>query len=291
MENFKQFSRRRFAAGAMTLSVCSLAGCSGAADSEETTNGDSEQSTNGNETHPTTETTTTTPAPASFDVSVEAPKVVNADESFRIRLTVENTGEKRGFFSTNLETRWTTETSWGNANKWLSVKVDAGETETKRVEITAPAKQGTLEYRVSTPETEATWTVDVVTKNATPKIQFANLVSDWSKFGDAKTKAIESASVGDPIKIATRYNVFSHNGTVNVAREIRIYETSTGDQVATSFDESESLVDYSGYGEWEFWQGFSTDSWDSGEYRAEITIRDNVSSQVSEGHETHFSLE
>lgn len=286
MADVGRSNRRKFIASAVGVSLCGLAGCSGMleTDGESTTE----------RTQTTTRTRTATPEPASFQISVEAPDVVNADEDFRYELTVENTGEKRGWFSSNVKSRWTTEASWGyvsGPDGNVGVRVEAGETKTEEFEMTAPPEQGTREYRISTSETEAKWDVDVTTENATPDIEFVNLVSEWSQYGDAEDNAIDRTSTGEPIAIAYRYSIFSHSGTVDSAHEVRIYEARTNDQVTSNFTESENLVDFDGYSEWEFWHGFRTDDWGAGEYRVEVTVRDSISNEVSETHETTFELE
>jgi hypothetical protein len=133
-------------------------------------------------------------------------------------------------------------------------------------------------------------TVEIYYESTAPEVTTVNLVSEWDDFGDVRDNAISSASVGDQILIAYQHETFVHEGTFHIFKECEVYEVDTGDRVDIQSGEDEQVTQGNGYQVWEGAFVFYTRGWDSGEYRAEVQIRDEVTSEVSNVETTTFEL-
>ena len=123
-----------------------------------------------------------------------------------------------------------------------------------------------------------------------PEIHDINLVSEWEGFGDVYSNAVLSREAGDAITVAFRHLTWIHDGTYHVSEQMRVYDDS-GARVDSWFYEDEQLVDGNGPDEWEHAAQFDTTGWDPGEYEAEVIIRDEVTSKVSDPYTETFTLD
>lgn len=281
-------NRRRFLRWG-TAGIAGVAGCAGLDGGDDPAATGTTGTTEGATPTPTaTATPTQTPTGPLRVVSVDAPSVVDASERYTVEVVVENVGDERAFFESSVERRPTGGTDWERIYSYVSVPVAPGDRTTETVEVVAAPRATTVEYRL--PATGTTWTVEVTAENVTPEIQFVTLVSEWEEAGDASANAIDQASAGDPVTVATKYRIFSHDGTVDATIATRILRASTDEVVTQTVDRNESQVDQRGYMTWEWAQGFKTAGWDPGEYRAEAVVRDDVSGEESDPGTTRFEL-
>ncbi|MFW6435700.1 MAG: hypothetical protein ACOCY1_04895, partial [Halovenus sp.] len=134
------------------------------------------------------------------------------------------------------------------------------------------------------------WEYTAERVSSRPQIESVSLVSEWESFGDLAENQVSSDAAGEQISIAYRYRAVVHNGTFNVFTQTEIHNLDTGDRIDIETDEYEQVTEGSGYQVWEGATFFDTTGWDPGEYRAEVTIRDEVTGNVSAPSETTFEL-
>jgi hypothetical protein len=214
--------------------------------------------------------------------------VVNADENFEVSLDIENVGGQPGRELFIIQSRRATETQWTEETS-IGIELDPGESTTRVSKLTAPPAEVTLEFRI--PGFDTGWSTDVTTGNATPGIlQFA-LVSDWSQYGDVIVNEIREAAAGDDITFGVRHETFVHSGTYDTTVQVEVYDADTGDLLGRRVNDGATLTDGAGYREWESSVPFSTRDRGSGQYRAEATVRDDISREVSGSEATSFELQ
>jgi hypothetical protein len=123
-----------------------------------------------------------------------------------------------------------------------------------------------------------------------PKILEVNLVSDFEDFGDVSDKAIQSAPSGDTIYIGYRHKTWVHDGQFKITSQVEVYDSSES-RIAFDNNQDEQLVDGAGT-EPKTWEGamaFTAD-WDPGEYTALVTIRDDITDEVSSSKTGAFQI-
>lgn len=229
---------------------------------------------------------TTTSGPSFELVESDIPETINADEESTFLIHVENVGDESGSCTGNVEGQ-KSENSWQTVGGFTK-RIEPGSTSEINPTVDAPAETGTWEFRFT--PFEKTWMVDVSAENATPEIIKINLISEWDQYGDVNENQIESVAVGEYGRIGARYTVFVHDGTFHVTTQVEIYEESTGDRVFIDSYESDQIVDRAGYSEWENAIPFDTSGWDTGEYSAEFTVRDEISREVSDTKSVSFEV-
>lgn len=117
-----------------------------------------------------------------------------------------------------------------------------------------------------------------------------NIVSEWNKYGDLISNAIDSVTVGETATVVGRHTAFVHDGTYQTTTQTRIYEQSTDERVFVTSYEADQIVDENGYTSWESPLNFNTSGWKPGLYRAEFIVRDNISEEVSGTETTTFQV-
>lgn len=133
-------------------------------------------------------------------------------------------------------------------------------------------------------------TVETTTE-PTPEVLAVNLVSEWEAFGDAVDEARDYAYRENGVAtIAWRFAADAHDGTVHVLQQVEVYHKETGAQVVSQRGEEERLTDGDGREEYEAAYVADTSDWDTGMYVAEVTIRDEVTGEVSEPGSVEFQL-
>jgi len=277
--------RRRF----IELSAIGIGGLAGCTALD---NGNSGTSTDTpTETATPTETVTPTPTgPASFEIeSTDGSETVTVGDQFQITATIQNTGGESGTFEAPLETSVPSRDEWQEL-RTISIEIPPGETRTwESNQVTAQREQvGTFQYRLG--GASARWEITIEADTLAPQIQEVNLVEDWESYGDAIERSITAASAGEEITIAWRYDYIIAEGQLQVFEQCRIYNTDTDERVANRTLVDEQIFSREGYTTFEHGFDFATTDWKPGEYRAEVTLRDEVSGEVSNTETTTFEL-
>jgi len=281
--------RRRY----LTLiAAAGAAGCSTNSDAtttaaETTSEPTTEGSTTTTVTATPTASPTATPEPASFEIEWQTPQRVAVGEIYRISFIVTNTGEQTGTFRSNLQARVDGESQWTDGRQFDQT-LEPGESWTYRSPTAQPDQGGEVELRLE--DYGEPHSLEVYFESTAPEITDVNLVSSWESYGDALENAITSAPVGDLITIAFRHQAFIHEGTFHIFQEGEIYDLGTGDRIDIQNFEDEQVVDGNGYQTWEGSFEFDTTDWETGGYRAEVQLRDEVTSEVSNTESTTFEL-
>jgi|GEM_PF-1942324 len=145
------------------------------------------------------------------------------------------------------------------------------------------------------PSTTTTTTTETSTETTTPPanrpptIDTVSLISRWDEFGDAKDHQLQAMGRGALAIVGFRYMAGVHNGTANYTEQVKVYGPD-GNRVAIDQSTDEQLVDETGYSSWEHALYFETESWDLGEYTAEVLIRDNEINATSDTGSTEFTV-
>ncbi|CCQ34952.1 hypothetical protein HTIA_p2850 (plasmid) [Halorhabdus tiamatea SARL4B] len=129
-----------------------------------------------------------------------------------------------------------------------------------------------------------------MTGNTAPIIQDVNLVSEWENYGDAVEKALSSATIGEPITIAWRYQYYVENSTHHVFEQCRVFGPD-GNRVTMDQYEDNQIASKNGWGVFEHGMTFTTTNADPGEYTAEVLLRDETGDGTSEAATVTFTLE
>jgi hypothetical protein len=274
-----------------------LAGCASFSEAESTpapTPTDTpEQITTPVSTETPTQTSTETPTstgPAAFEVvSTDGPEIVTVGDEMQLTATIRNTGGESGTFQTTFEGSVLDQDEWIEQYP-ISLEISPGETRIWASSQFTPTRDniGTLQYRLS--GTAAEWEITIEPESMAPEIQEVNLVDAWESYGDAINNPISSASIGDEITVAWRYEYIITDGRLKVFEQCRIYNMDTGDRVDNRTYVDEQIFSEDGYTTFEHGFDFDTTDWEAGEYRAEVTIRDEVSGEVSNTETTTFEL-
>jgi len=228
------------------------------------------------------------PAEPDIQSTIQAPETVELGEPFEIVLEFENVGDAPGETPPYL---WIQETGWvePEPNLWerygITTNVAPGETETVRREFTLdyPSR---IYYRLD--EDSDPQYVEAPPSTA-PIITDGSLVSEWEGYGDREEHAIESAEVGENILIAFGYWYYLENQTLEVFRQISIYDED-GERVTIDSDQSEQIFETDQWSHFEVAMRFRTTGWDPGTYEAEILIRDEQTGEVSGRETVEFDL-
>ncbi|MFB1066431.1 hypothetical protein [Natrinema sp. H-ect4] len=123
-----------------------------------------------------------------------------------------------------------------------------------------------------------------------PVVTKIGLVSEWEKPGDLDENEIESGSIDERNWSAFQFEIHVHEGELEFTYQYDLYGPENIRRVNYSDTKSE-LID--GDGRLAYGQSFYIDpgnDWPAGEYRAEVTIRDEISGEVSETESTTFEL-
>jgi hypothetical protein len=123
-----------------------------------------------------------------------------------------------------------------------------------------------------------------------PEILVVSTVQSWESFGDALFDDIASAPAGSTIDIAVRYEVSVTDTTANITREVRVFDTETGDEVGSDSEQVERTAEGDGRESFETGVPFDTEGWGEGEYRVEVTVSDESLGESSETESTTFEL-
>lgn len=169
---------------------------------------------------------------------------------------------------------------------YVSLAVPAGETRTWEKEFTYDHEYD-IHFLLEKYDVE--WDIAVLATRTPPKLLEVNLVSDWQTYGDVPANVILSAEVGSEIEIGFRHEYYLHDGTYDITEQVRIFD-SDGNRVASQPYTDEQLFTGNGYQLFEHALSFTTHDWGKGEYTAEVLLRDNVTSSVSDPMETTFTL-
>lgn len=113
-----------------------------------------------------------------------------------------------------------------------------------------------------------------------PEILAANLVSDYSEFGDVKENRIEEAESGAIILVGMRYSTTIENGAADTTEQVEIYNSEDA-RVAIEQDSGELLSDTTGTSVIEHALSFDTRDWGIGNFRAAVLVRDNHTGKIS----------
>ncbi|WP_336002955.1 hypothetical protein [Halorientalis halophila] len=112
-----------------------------------------------------------------------------------------------------------------------------------------------------------------------PDVRTVTLVEEWANAGDVRRNATSSVESGSDAEIGYRYRAFARKKRLDLTIDVALYD---GDErVANETSEVERTAFRSGYGTWEGATAVSTSDLDPGEYRAEVTVRDELSGQES----------
>jgi|AntRauMinimDraft_1070381.scaffolds.fasta_scaffold00486_1 hypothetical protein len=123
-----------------------------------------------------------------------------------------------------------------------------------------------------------------------PVVTKIGLVSEWEKPGDLDENEIESGSIDERNWSAFQFDIHVHDGELEFTYQYELYGPESIRRVNFSDTKSE-LVDGDGQGSYE--QSFYFDpssDWPIGEYHAVVTIRDEVSGEISESKSVAFEL-
>lgn len=122
-----------------------------------------------------------------------------------------------------------------------------------------------------------------------PVIEAANLVSELRSLEDVEDNALDSAEAGSVILIGFRFRVMAHDGSVEATEEVEIVGPG-GETVAEKSVENTQSVN--GTGERILVHGlqFNTAEWETGDYTANVVIRDEISGQESSTATAEFEL-
>jgi len=232
-----------------------------------------------------------TPQPASFEVvSTDVPRTITVGDQFQITAKIRNRGDLSGTFETLLEAYDPNQNKWVEV-RTISLEVPGGETRTwESNQVTATREQAGPNFRYRLKDTTAKWEFTIEPASRAPQVQEVNLVEEWDAYGDAIDKAINSAPTGEEITIAWRYDYIVMDGTLHVLEQCRIYNVDSGHRVGNQTYVDEQIYSQNGYSTFEHGLRFDTTDWDPGEYRAEVTLRDEVSGEVSNTEPTTFEL-
>ncbi|PCR89330.1 hypothetical protein CP557_01515 [Natrinema ejinorense] len=117
------------------------------------------------------------------------------------------------------------------------------------------------------------------------------LVSEWQEPGDMEDNAIESGSLGERNWSAFQFTIYIDEGELEYTYQYDLYGPDDIRRVNISETNSE-LTGESGWGRYEQSVYLNPRSdWPAGEYRAEVTVKDENSGEVSETKSTTFRLE
>lgn len=123
-----------------------------------------------------------------------------------------------------------------------------------------------------------------------PKITAIALISDWEQFGDVSDNAFPVGSLEDENCVGFRFRICSHDGEIEYFYRFELYGP---DDVEYTRSE-ETITDSTGEDGWETYEQsvyfVPAEDWPSGEYRAEVTVRDEVSGDVSDPESGTFHL-
>jgi len=235
-------------------------------------------------TEAATSAPTTTPAPAAYDVALEAPERVPVEEQFTVAVEVTNTGGQPGQFREPIDISM--EDGPAELLRYIEPDVRAGETASTVVSV-GPLRE-TGQARLEVPGRDAEATVEVHADDAAPRVQMVTPISEWTGYGDVVDNSIDEVRAGDPARIGVRYDIWVHSGEMNSLVQTIIRQD--GEQVAVDQAPFERLVEYSGRSDWEAAPAFRTGDWEPGEYTAEVIVRDETNGEQSAAVDTTFDV-
>lgn len=122
-----------------------------------------------------------------------------------------------------------------------------------------------------------------------PQIKRVELLSGWSEVGDVADNAIASARRGSTVGIGILYEYYHVNGQEASTAQVEIIHES-GEQLAVLRDQTNRLVDYDGWAEWEWYLPFSTTGASLGQYEATALVQDDENGETSESKSTTFRI-
>ncbi|WP_226041557.1 hypothetical protein [Natrinema sp. DC36] len=123
-----------------------------------------------------------------------------------------------------------------------------------------------------------------------PVVTKIGLVSEWEKPGDLEENEIESGSIDEGNWSAFQFDIYAHEGELEFTYQYDLYGPENVRRM-TSSDTKSELVGGDGQGTYEQSIYFGPgENWPTGEYLARVTIRDEISGEVSEAKTTTFEL-
>lgn len=281
--------RREYLATGSSLAAFGFAGCSSSAPTTETNTTESDTATDtATATATDTETETATATPPSFEVQeISMPDGVPVGDMLPVEFTVRNTGEKGAFWMGTFEFAYT---RGPEPDDWTDIAPEvfvAGEsTTTETIEFNPFESPGVFYARFDDDRVE---TIHSPLSKA-PIVEEVNLVSEWESFGDGVENRVQSANAGEGIPIVTRYWEYMENQTHHTRTQMRVYDMESEDRVGIESYTANKISDAAGWGQWENAIHFDTQGWGTGEYRAEVLVRDEQNSEVSEEGTVTFEL-
>lgn len=139
----------------------------------------------------------------------------------------------------------------------------------------------------ATPTTEST--PSPTPEPQRPKITRSSLLYKYRNFGDVLTKQFDAVGKGAQAIIGFRHETEVHDGTFDITEQVGVFGPD-GNRVDLQRFDDEQLLDADGPREWEHALRFDTATWDLGDYRYEVVIRDNVTEKVSETASGRFEV-
>lgn len=126
-------------------------------------------------------------------------------------------------------------------------------------------------------------------ESTTPVLKQVELISDWNGTGDVANNAIGSISVGSVAYIGLVYEYYHANGQEASTAQVEIIREN-GDQLDVLRDQTNRLVDYDGWAEWEWALPLDTTGAPTGAYEATALIQDDETGETSNSESTIFSI-
>jgi hypothetical protein len=279
--------RRRYLATSSAITTLALAGCSSTTPATDTATTEPDTPT-ATDTTTAKDTETETATPPSIElVEVSTPDGVSIWNHLHVEITLRNTGESEGTWVDAIEwayTRGPEPEEWRRTT--VEVDVPGESTITEELEFEPFESPGVFYARFNDDPPE---TIHSPLSKA-PIIEDANLVSEWTSYGDAVENKITSQSAGSLVTIATRYWDWQENQTHDTRYQVKIDGADTRERVAIDSYEAEQLTDSSGWNRWETVLRFDSSGWGTGEYIAQVLIRDEQNDEVSEEATVTFEL-
>jgi len=274
--------RRQFLVLSSAGAIPAISGCSSISGDSSEDSAEESTTTETQEETPTetpNETTTETPEPAEFEITDLTPDSAELGEKIQLQARIENVGGQGGTFERDYKTAATNGVRPEPEDYQtftISMHVPANDSQTWESNSVTYNRPAVLYYQI---DGETEQEVDIPASRE-PIIQETNLVSEWNSFGDGIDNKITQAEVGSEVSIAFRYWYWSENQSLDVFRQIEIYDESD-DRVDIKTTTDEQVTQTSGWSQWESNIPFNTTEWDPGTYTAEAQIRDNQNNEVS----------
>lgn len=167
---------------------------------------------------------------------------------------------------------------------------NGGSTVTPASTPTQTATPTTTQTRTQTQtETETETPTTTERQQQPPEVTHVSAVAFFED-SNVFQNEIESAGAGGPILIGWAYNMQSHDGSVDATHQINIYDEDDNRITQDSADTNQLSGEGDSYTDWSYYNVYDTEGWGTGQYTAEVIVRDDIMDVASSPRVESFEL-